>query len=51
LDGAEHRERTAAALRSRTLGELHGLVADLQLGSPMPQRITEQARPHAEPAR
>jgi len=31
LDGAEHRERTATALRARTLGELRGLIDDLQL--------------------
>ncbi|MGE3660303.1 MAG: DUF1707 domain-containing protein [Pseudonocardia sp.] len=43
LDGAEHRERTAAALRTKTLGELHALVEDLQLSSPMPQRITRPA--------
>jgi hypothetical protein len=43
LDGAEHRERTAAALRATTLGELHALVGDLQLTSPMPQRITRPA--------
>jgi hypothetical protein len=31
LDGAEHRERTATALKARTLGELRSLIDDLQL--------------------
>ncbi|MEJ2868517.1 DUF1707 domain-containing protein [Actinomycetospora sp. OC33-EN08] len=30
IDGVEHRERTAAAVRARTLGDLQRLVADLQ---------------------
>ncbi|GAA4700620.1 DUF1707 domain-containing protein [Pseudonocardia yuanmonensis] len=35
MDGAEHRERTATALRATTLGELKALVADLQLERPI----------------
>lgn len=45
LDGAEHRERTAAALRARTLAELRVLVEDLQLSAPMPQQFSRPARP------
>jgi len=37
LDGAEHRERTATALRATTLGELAALVDDLQLSRPLPE--------------
>ncbi|MCE3550630.1 DUF1707 domain-containing protein [Pseudonocardia sp. RS11V-5] len=35
MDGSEHRERTATALRAGTLGELKALVADLQLERPI----------------
>ncbi|MEU7813248.1 DUF1707 domain-containing protein [Pseudonocardia sp. NPDC049154] len=35
MDGGEHRERTATALRATTLGELKALVADLQLERPI----------------
>ncbi|MGD9525928.1 DUF1707 SHOCT-like domain-containing protein [Pseudonocardia sp.] len=45
LDGAEHRERTAAALRARTLGELRGLVEDLQVTPQVTRRVAEPARP------
>ncbi|MDP0397847.1 DUF1707 SHOCT-like domain-containing protein [Tsukamurella strandjordii] len=34
LDGAEHRDRVATALRASTLGELTGLVDDLQVAAP-----------------
>ena len=37
LDGAEHRERTAAALRAKTLGELRALAHDLQVAEPVPE--------------
>lgn len=46
LDGAEHRERTAAALQAKTIGELHGLVDDLQVRKPMPE-----LRPAPDPRR
>ncbi|GAA4545836.1 DUF1707 domain-containing protein [Pseudonocardia xishanensis] len=45
LDGAEHRERTASALRARTLGELRGLIDDLQLAEA--PRLSEPAPPRA----
>jgi hypothetical protein len=44
LDGAEHRERTATALRAKTLGELAALVDDLQLGRPIPELRPARAR-------
>ncbi|MCD2190191.1 DUF1707 SHOCT-like domain-containing protein [Actinomycetospora soli] len=44
IDGSEHRERTAAALRARSVGELSALVADLQRG-PRPDPPPAAARP------
>lgn len=49
LDGTEHRDRTAAALRARTLGELRELVDDLQLTDP--PRLSEPAPPRPPRAR
>ncbi|MFC5060592.1 DUF1707 SHOCT-like domain-containing protein [Actinomycetospora atypica] len=51
LDGVEHRERTAAAIRARTVGELHDLVEDLQAAPrpgpppPMPPERVHRRRP------
>lgn len=50
LDGTEHRERTTAALRATTLGELRALAEDLQVRTPTPQRAaspTPQRTPRA----
>lgn len=51
LDGTEHRERTAAALRARTLGELRGLIADLQLEQAPTLSEPEPPRPPRRTAR
>ena len=49
LDGTEHRERTAAAIRARTLGDLHLLTEDLQAparpGAPPPAQRSPRRRP------
>jgi hypothetical protein len=49
LDGAEHRDRTATALKARTLGELRALVDDLQLADP--PTLSEPPAPRRSPRR
>ena len=49
IDGSEHRQRTAAAMRARSVAELSALVADLQRGrraDPPPGSGDQNALPH-----
>ncbi|QCQ92975.1 DUF1707 SHOCT-like domain-containing protein [Rhodococcus sp. SGAir0479] len=46
LDPTEYQTRTSAAMKAKTLGELRGLVADLQI----PDHLLEAIRPPAQSA-
>lgn len=51
LDGVEHRDRTAAAMSAKTVGELRALVEDLQLDEPLPPLAPRGAVAEYDPGR